>query len=92
MRLEIDPHASAAYLRLAAGDVVRSITVAPGVVVDLGAGGEAVGVELLGVSCRSAAGEAVIEVAVATGEKSAAHLELERRLAEALAVEQARDA
>lgn len=53
MKIEYDPQADAMYIRLAAGTVVESDEVRPGVVMDLDANGRVLGIEMLGVSQRA---------------------------------------
>jgi len=50
MKIEYDPRADAMYIRLAAGEVVDSDEVRPGVVLDFDAQGRVLGIEMLGVS------------------------------------------
>ena len=45
--LEFDPEANALYLRLGEGKVVRSEPVSETVILDLGEGGEVLGIEIL---------------------------------------------
>ncbi|MDE3073894.1 MAG: DUF2283 domain-containing protein [Chloroflexota bacterium] len=47
MKMEYDPEAGAAYVRLSAKPVAKTEEVAPGVILDLDADGLPVGVELL---------------------------------------------
>lgn len=53
MKIEYDQQADAMYIRLAAGTVVESDEVRPGVVMDLDANGRVLGIEMLGVSQRA---------------------------------------
>ena len=53
MKIEYDPKADAMYIRLAAGEVVDSDEVRPGVVLDLDAQGRVLGIEMLDVSSRT---------------------------------------
>ena len=53
MRLQIDKQADALYLRLDDSDIVESVEVAPGVVLDYNQAEEVVGVEMLRLSTRS---------------------------------------
>ena len=53
MRLRIDKQADALYLRLDDSDIVESVEVAPGVVLDYNHDEEVVGVEMLRLSERS---------------------------------------
>jgi uncharacterized protein YuzE len=52
MRLEYDPEADALYLRLKKGRVSETVETAENVFVDLDAGGEPLGIEILFVSKR----------------------------------------
>lgn len=52
VKLAYDPEVDAAYLTLAAGKVVESEEVQPGVIVDLDAEDHLLGVEILRFSCR----------------------------------------
>ena len=52
MRLEYDPEADALYLRLKEGRVSETVEIAENVFVDLDAGGEPLGIEILFVSKR----------------------------------------
>jgi uncharacterized protein YuzE len=52
MRLEYDPEADALYLRLKKGRVSETVEIAENVFVDLDAGGEPLGIEILFVSKR----------------------------------------
>ena len=53
MKIEYDPKADAMYIRLAAGEVVDSDEVRPGVVLDFDAHGRVLGIEMLDVSSRT---------------------------------------
>ena len=53
MKLQVDKQADALYLRLDDSDIVESVEVAPGVVLDFNQAEEVVGVEMLHVSMRS---------------------------------------
>ena len=53
MKIEYDPKADAMYIRLAAGEVVDSDEVRPGVVLDFDAQGRVLGIEMLDVSSRT---------------------------------------
>lgn len=53
MRLHVDRHSDALYLRLDDSQIVESEEVAPGLVPDYNASSEVVGVEILGLSRRS---------------------------------------
>jgi uncharacterized protein YuzE len=53
MKIEYDPKADAMYIRLAAGAVVDSDEVRPGVVLDFDAQGRVLGIEMLDVSSRT---------------------------------------
>ena len=55
MRLQVDPHADALYLRLDDSEIAESIEVAPGVVLDYNGANDVVGVEMLRLSERSQA-------------------------------------
>ena len=61
MRLQVDPAADAAYLRLLDTSVVESEEVAPGIVLDFDAAGAVVGVEVLDLASR---GHVLTEVTV----------------------------
>ena len=50
MKIEYDPKADAIYIRMASGEVVDSDEVRPGVVLDYGADGRVLGIEMLNVS------------------------------------------
>lgn len=52
MRLEYDPEADALYLRLKKGRVSETVEIAENVFIDLDAGGEPLGIEILFVSKR----------------------------------------
>lgn len=54
MKIRIDHEADAIYLPLSDEPIVESELVAPGIVLDLSASGEVVGIEVLSVSRRSA--------------------------------------
>lgn len=54
MKLQIDKDADALYLRLDDSNIVESVEVSPGVVLDYNESNEVVGVELLQLSKRSA--------------------------------------
>lgn len=54
MKLYVDKEADALYLRLDDSDIVDSREVSPGVVLDYNQSNEAVGVEMLRLSKRSA--------------------------------------
>ncbi|WP_419842189.1 DUF2283 domain-containing protein [Candidatus Poriferisodalis sp.] len=53
MKLRIDTVDDALYLRLDESDIVDSLEVAPGVILDFDSAEQVVGVELLNVSSRS---------------------------------------
>lgn len=53
MKLKVDKQADALYLRLDDSDIVESIEVAPGVMLDFNRASEVVGVEMLHLSKRS---------------------------------------
>ena len=53
MKLQVDKQADALYLRLDDSDIVESVEVAPGVVLDFNQAEEVVGVEMLHLSTRS---------------------------------------
>ena len=53
MKLQVDKQADALYLRLDDSDIVESVEVAPGVVLDFNQAEEVVGVEMLHLSKRS---------------------------------------
>ena len=53
MKLQVDKQADALYLRLDDSDIVKSVEVAPGVVLDYNGDEEAVGIEMLRLSARS---------------------------------------
>ena len=53
MRLQVDKQADALYLRLDDSDIVESVEVVPGVVLDFNQAEEVVGVEMLRLSARS---------------------------------------
>lgn len=53
MKIEYDPKADAMYIRLAAGTVVDSDEVRPGLVLDFDADGRVLGIEMLDVSQRT---------------------------------------
>lgn len=53
MKLQVDKQADALYLRLDDSDVVESVEVVPGVVLDFNQAEDVVGVELLRLSTRS---------------------------------------
>ena len=53
MKLQVDKQADALYLRLDDSDVVESVEVAPGVVLDFNQAEEVVGVEMSHTSTRS---------------------------------------
>ena len=53
MRLQVDKQADALYLRLDDSDIVESVEVVPGVVLDFNRAEEVVGVEMLRLSARS---------------------------------------
>ncbi len=72
------------YIRLGSGKVARSHEVAPGIVLDLGDDGEAIGLEVLGLRRRGLrSGQVGVSVAV----RKAGHEAEERRLAGLLAGE-----
>lgn len=52
VKLDYDPEVDAAYLTLAAGKVVESEEVGPGLIVDFGADQQVLGVEILRFSRR----------------------------------------
>jgi uncharacterized protein YuzE len=54
MKIKIDEEADALYLPLSDEAVVDSELVAPGIILDFGASGEVAGIEVLGLSRRSA--------------------------------------
>ncbi len=54
MKLQVDKDADALYLRLDDSNIVESVEVSPGVVLDYNESNEVVGVELLQLSKRSA--------------------------------------
>ena len=54
MKLRVDREADALYLRLDDTEIVESEEVSPGVVLDYNDANEVVGVEMLGLSRRSA--------------------------------------
>jgi len=54
MKLRVDREADALYLRLDDAEIVESVEVSPGVVLDYNDANEVVGVELLYLSKRSA--------------------------------------
>ena len=53
MKLQVDKQADALYLRLDDSDIVESVEVAPGVVLDYNKAEEVVGVEMHHLSSRS---------------------------------------
>ena len=53
MKLQVDKQADALYLRLDDSDIVESVEVAPGVVLDFNQAEEVVGIEMLHLSARS---------------------------------------
>ena len=53
MKLRVDSQADALYLRLDDSAIVKSVEVAPGVVLDYNQAEQVVGVEMLGLSARS---------------------------------------
>lgn len=53
MRLRTDKEADALYFRLDDSEIVESVEVAPGVVLDYNRADDVVGVEMLGLSTRS---------------------------------------
>jgi len=55
MKLRVDREADALYLRLDDTEIVESVEVSPGVVLDYNDANEVVGVEMLHLSKRSAA-------------------------------------
>lgn len=73
-----------AYIRLGRGKVASSKEVAPGVVIDLGEDGEAIGLEVLGLRRR---GLRAGQVGVSVAARKAGHEVDERRLAELMAGE-----
>ena len=58
MRLQVDPHADALYLRLDDSEIAESVEVAPGVVLDYNHANDVVGIEMLRLSTRSQAFDA----------------------------------
>ena len=52
MKLKIDEEADALHLRLSAGPTIDSEEVAPGVILDYGAAGQVIGIEILYLSKR----------------------------------------
>ena len=52
MRLQVDKQADALYLRLDDADIVESVAIAPGVVLDHNRAAEVVGIEMLHLSAR----------------------------------------
>ena len=52
VKLQVDKQADALYLRLDDADIVESVEVAPGVVLDYNHAAEVVGVEMLHLSAR----------------------------------------
>lgn len=54
MKLQVDKDADALYLRLDDSNIIESVEVSPGVVLDYNESNEVVGVELLQLSKRSA--------------------------------------
>jgi uncharacterized protein YuzE len=57
MKIHLDEHADALYLRLDDSPILDSEEVSPGIVLDFNAAKEVVGVEILGVSARVASTE-----------------------------------
>lgn len=53
MRLTVDSNADALYLRLDDSEIVESVEVAPGVVLDYNRANDVVGIEMLQLSARS---------------------------------------
>ena len=53
MKLQVDKQADALYLRLDDSDIVESVEVAPGVVLDFNQAEEVVGIEMLHLSASS---------------------------------------
>lgn len=53
MRLRVDTNADALYLRLDDSEIVESVEVAPGVVLDYNHANDVVGIEMLQLSARS---------------------------------------
>ena len=53
MRLQVDKEADALHLRLDESDIVESVEVVPGVILDFNEAQEVVGVEMLRLSLRS---------------------------------------
>ena len=53
MRLRVDTNADALYLRLDDSEIVESVEVAPGVVLDYNRANDVVGIEMLQLSERS---------------------------------------
>lgn len=53
MRLTVDTTADALYLRLDDSEIVESVEVAPGVVLDYNRANDVVGIEMLQLSARS---------------------------------------
>ncbi|MCY3748983.1 MAG: DUF2283 domain-containing protein [Chloroflexi bacterium] len=53
MRLRIDKEDDALYFRLDESDIVDSLEVAPGVILDFNSAEQVVGIEMLNVSSRS---------------------------------------
>lgn len=53
MRLQVDTTADALYLRLDDSEIVESVEVAPGVVLDYNGANDVVGIEMLQLSARS---------------------------------------
>jgi len=57
VEIEIDEEADAAYVRLGAGSVARTEEIADGILIDLDADGELVGVEVLDLQRRVHGGD-----------------------------------
>ena len=55
MKLQVDTHADALYLRLDDSEVAKSVEVAPKIVLDYNHADDVVGVEILQLSARSQA-------------------------------------
>jgi uncharacterized protein YuzE len=75
--ISIDPEADAAYVTISGADVARTEEVADGILVDYGADGRPVGIEVLSVRSRVGTGEAgsylrgLAEGVLATGQQAA---------------------
>lgn len=74
MRLTYDPEADASYLRISDAAIDETREVAPGVMVDLAADGQLVGIEILNASTRPGAEpmKLAFEILAADAQKRAA--------------------